>query len=374
MIRNAIAAASAAILLTCAPAGPQVNTPADSRWVVHNAGEFSQSSVSESDCHPLEYFVNTPKNAAHYTDQVGRDSGTGNDAVQSLRIGEIHGFTIYSIIDNIAVSESNPTYIKMIVVERKPSDFCKIYEDVGDRTIMYDVNPPRIEDFGPEKLLISQDRVSGTGGILKEMYWTFDDDGPIPFDLSVAEDALQNIKLPQVSNWEGTAINLSGLFAFSQGFDLATLTYKSPVFCLNTDKPPVSYQQDGNPCNPDGSITVTFALKDHQLAIVDQKYVAPTLRPIRVSEEEQTAKLIERVPPICPPEERQACAQGDGVIVGAVIGTDGKVVQASAGSGRTALFEAAVEAVRQWRYMPTLIAGKPVEVVTSVSLKFSQDQ
>jgi len=34
------------------------------------------------------------------------------------------------------------------------------------------------------------------------------------------------------------------------------------------------------------------------------------------------------------------------------------------------LVEAAVEAVKQWRYQPTLLNGEPVEVVTTITMNF----
>ena len=38
------------------------------------------------------------------------------------------------------------------------------------------------------------------------------------------------------------------------------------------------------------------------------------------------------------------------------------------------LADAAVDAVRQWRYQPTLLNGQPVEVVTTISVNFRLDQ
>jgi protein TonB len=38
------------------------------------------------------------------------------------------------------------------------------------------------------------------------------------------------------------------------------------------------------------------------------------------------------------------------------------------------LAQAALDAVRQWRYQPTLLNGQPVEVVTNIDVTFELDQ
>jgi protein TonB len=66
---------------------------------------------------------------------------------------------------------------------------------------------------------------------------------------------------------------------------------------------------------------------------------------------------------------RQARIQGK-VILDAVIGKDGKVQNATAVSGHALLIQAALDAVRQWEYRPTLLNGEPVEVSTQVEVSF----
>ena len=38
------------------------------------------------------------------------------------------------------------------------------------------------------------------------------------------------------------------------------------------------------------------------------------------------------------------------------------------------LAQAALDAVRQWRYQPTLLNGQPVEIVTNIEVTFELDQ
>ena len=59
------------------------------------------------------------------------------------------------------------------------------------------------------------------------------------------------------------------------------------------------------------------------------------------------------------------------VIIEATIGTDGTVINARVVRALPMLDEAALQAVRQWRYTPTKLNGKPVEVRMMVSVTFT---
>lgn len=54
----------------------------------------------------------------------------------------------------------------------------------------------------------------------------------------------------------------------------------------------------------------------------------------------------------------------------AVITREGAISDLKALSGHALLQEAAMEAVRQWRYRPTLMSGDPVEVATTIDVAF----
>jgi TonB family protein len=76
--------------------------------------------------------------------------------------------------------------------------------------------------------------------------------------------------------------------------------------------------------------------------------------------------------PVYPPRMVEAGLEGK-VSVEAVIGTDGRVVRARAATGQVHpdFAQAAVDAVRQWRFQPTLLNGAPIEVVMMVTVDFS---
>jgi protein TonB len=91
---------------------------------------------------------------------------------------------------------------------------------------------------------------------------------------------------------------------------------------------------------------------------------------IRVGGQVQQAKVINRVQPLYPPLAKQARISGT-VRLQAVIAKDGTVQELQVLSGHPLLVAAALDAVRQWRYQPTLLNGEPVEVVTTIDVVFT---
>ncbi|HJY86538.1 MAG TPA: TonB family protein [Candidatus Acidoferrales bacterium] len=90
---------------------------------------------------------------------------------------------------------------------------------------------------------------------------------------------------------------------------------------------------------------------------------------IRVDPDTQQRRLVESVSPVYPDVAKQAGMEGS-VRLKAYIGKDGKVESLKVVSGPPALVDAAAEAVRQWRYQPTLVDGKPMNVITTVTVDF----
>lgn len=91
---------------------------------------------------------------------------------------------------------------------------------------------------------------------------------------------------------------------------------------------------------------------------------------IRVGGAVQAASLIDRVPAEYPALARQARIQGT-VRFNIGIGRDGNVVALEVVSGHPLLIPNAAEAVRQYRYKPTIVDGQPVEVTTQADVNFS---
>ncbi len=91
---------------------------------------------------------------------------------------------------------------------------------------------------------------------------------------------------------------------------------------------------------------------------------------VKVGGNVAAAKITHQVPPIYPSAAKENHVQGT-VVLHAIIGPDGAVQQIQVKQGPCMLDEAAIRAVRQWRYSPTLINGKPVEVDTTISVIFT---
>jgi len=101
----------------------------------------------------------------------------------------------------------------------------------------------------------------------------------------------------------------------------------------------------------------------------------PKLAPKRVTVggNVQAARLVNRVQPLYPPLARQTRISGT-VKLHAIIGKNGAVEQLQVVSGHPLLVQSALDAVRQWRYQPTLLNGDPVEVDTEIDVIFSLAQ
>lgn len=91
--------------------------------------------------------------------------------------------------------------------------------------------------------------------------------------------------------------------------------------------------------------------------------------PIRQSAGVQQSLLIHRVQPEYPELARRARIQGI-VLLQAIVDEEGNVTELKVLSGHPLLRQSAVEAVRQWKYTPTLLSGEPVPVITTVSVIF----
>jgi protein TonB len=94
-----------------------------------------------------------------------------------------------------------------------------------------------------------------------------------------------------------------------------------------------------------------------------------TPKRIRVGGQVQQARLVNQPKPVYPALARQARIQGT-VRLQAVIAKDGSVVELQVLSGHPLLVQSALDAVRQWKYQPTLLNGEPVEVVTTIDVNF----
>jgi periplasmic protein TonB len=104
----------------------------------------------------------------------------------------------------------------------------------------------------------------------------------------------------------------------------------------------------------------------------DCQPIAPPA-PKRVISHSMEALLVHRVEPFYPRTAVLINLQGE-VRLHAIIGKDGTIQSLSVTSGHPILAQAALDAVRQWRYRPYVLNGEPVEVETLITVNFKRDR
>ncbi|HEU0122682.1 MAG TPA: energy transducer TonB [Bryobacteraceae bacterium] len=92
-------------------------------------------------------------------------------------------------------------------------------------------------------------------------------------------------------------------------------------------------------------------------------------KPLRVGGAVQEANIINRVLPAYPVLAKQARISGVVKLEG-VIAKDGTVQNLRVLSGHPLLVGAALSAVKQWRYRPTMLNDVPVEVIAPIDVNF----
>ena len=117
---------------------------------------------------------------------------------------------------------------------------------------------------------------------------------------------------------------------------------------------------------------------------IDGGYSPPTSRPVppreentpatkervRVSEMQQMAQLTTRVEPQYPKLAIQIQREGR-VELHALISTEGRIESLEVLSGDPLFIQSALAAVREWRYRPTILNGRPIEVDTRITVIYT---
>lgn len=121
-----------------------------------------------------------------------------------------------------------------------------------------------------------------------------------------------------------------------------------------------------------GDLRETISVRERRVAGQRPSSSAQTPQPIRIGGNIRPPRKQHHVRPVYPTTMRDAGREGV-VPMEAIIGRDGSVLSVRVISAQVhpdfAL--AAVDAVRQWRFDPTLLNGETVEVVMTVSVNFS---
>ena len=95
------------------------------------------------------------------------------------------------------------------------------------------------------------------------------------------------------------------------------------------------------------------------------------IAPLRIGGQIQAPQKIKDVKAMYPAMAKSAGVAGT-VTIEATIGPDGKVIDATVLRSIPLLDQAALDAVRQWEYTPTLLNGVPVPVLVTVTINFTR--
>ena len=95
------------------------------------------------------------------------------------------------------------------------------------------------------------------------------------------------------------------------------------------------------------------------------------IAPVRIGGQIRAPNKIKDVKPVYPAIAQSARVTGV-VTIEATIGPDGKVIDAKVVRSIPLLDQAALDAVRQWEYTPTLLNGVPVPVLITIAINFTR--
>jgi TonB family protein len=112
-----------------------------------------------------------------------------------------------------------------------------------------------------------------------------------------------------------------------------------------------------------GEATVSTPIRPPAVPAVERE-------PVRVGGDIQPPTKTKHMPPVYPPIAQSARVQGV-VIIETVIGSDGKVRATRVIRSIPLLDQAALDAVRQWEFTPTLVNGVQVPVIMTVTVQFT---
>jgi len=117
------------------------------------------------------------------------------------------------------------------------------------------------------------------------------------------------------------------------------------------------------------SASAPFAKAQGQVSTAQHAATGSPPERIRIGGNVAVTNLIHKVDPAYPAIAKVAKIQG-AIVLHVIIGKDGAVNEVQFVSGPPLLMKAAIDAVKQWRYKPTLLNGQPVEVDTTVTVIF----
>lgn len=210
---------------------PYTNSSGHPQWALHWYGGKGDFWVDEPSCHPLDYFEMEPKRFDYDSDLFGMQPANIKDDVRYSHLGKIGAFTIDEILHTISGGLS--PVLKMILVQRTPGEFCEIFQQ-EEAPVVVTAMPAFIVNVSSQAVLATHDQVSGTGGYWLEAYWTFDKNGPIPLDLKIVSDTVDDLMDPADRRDRAYDFDIEGLSVRAYGhifIQFALVGHQLKVVC-----------------------------------------------------------------------------------------------------------------------------------------------
>jgi len=188
--------------------------------------------------------------------------------------------------------------------------------------------------------------------------------------------------VPVLTRWRPPEVPLAEPHAAARSNGLAGPTVFHPPVVLRTDYPQagiiiLDYDAPGLPTMPGIALPIGSSASLPRFggppAAVKPDVAKPIEAPVLVGGDVQAAKLMKRVMPMYPRQASQFRISGTVHLLG-IIAKDGTIQRLQVLSGHPLLRQAALDAVSQWVYRPTVLNGQPVEVEAPIDVIFTLSQ
>jgi protein TonB len=137
--------------------------------------------------------------------------------------------------------------------------------------------------------------------------------------------------------------------------------------------PPSPFQTDSAQPPAAGSLSASSNTNDPAISGIMSTVAVSTPQQapqkVKVSQGVSQGLLIKSVDPVYPALARQMRIQGSVELL-ANIGADGSITSVKLLSGDSILAQAAINAVKQWKYKPYYLGDQPVAIQTQITMKF----
>jgi len=188
--------------------------------------------------------------------------------------------------------------------------------------------------------------------------------------------------VPTLTLWRPPEAPVAAASAPARSNGLAMPDGFRPVVVLHSDYPQTSFAVvdfDAPPLPATSTISALPIGGSPDLSRLEKPAVATArieiatpvpATPVRVGGNVQAAKLTKQVVPVYPRPALQMRISGTVQLLG-IIAKDGTIQRLQVLSGHPLLRQAAIDAVSQWVYRPTILNGQPVEVEAPIDVIFN---